>query len=93
MKKMEQEPMTWTTWIETEPEDTANEQIQEIYRRTRDIATGRPPDAVRLASLTPAVSGLIYDLQRTIYEESKGLTLREKEIAALLVSVFNGCIH
>jgi alkylhydroperoxidase family enzyme len=85
--------MTWTTWIETEPEDTVNETIRELYSRTRDMTTGRPPDAVRLTSLTPTVSGLLYELQRAIYQESKGLTLREKEIAALLVSVYNGCVH
>jgi hypothetical protein len=85
--------MTWTTWIETEPEDTVDETIQQLYSRTRDMTTGHPPDTVRLMSLTPTVSGLLYDLQRAIYQESKGLTLREKEIAALLVSAFNGCVH
>jgi hypothetical protein len=85
--------MTWTTWIETEPEGTANATIQELYGRTRDMTSGHPPDVVRLASMTPTVSGLLYDLQRAIYQESKGLTLREKEIAALLVSAYNGCVH
>jgi len=85
--------MTWTTWIETEPEDTGNETVRELYQRTRDMKTGRPPDAVRLMSLTPTASGLLYELQRAIYQESKGLTLREKEISALLVAVFNGCVH
>jgi hypothetical protein len=85
--------MAWTTWIETEPEESPGEQIRELYQRTREITTGRPPDVVRLTSLTPAVSGLIYDLQRTIHEEAKGLTLREKEIAALIVSAYNGCVH
>ena len=85
--------MTWTTWIETEPDGILNATIQELYGRTRDMTSGRPPDAVRLTSMTPAVSGLLYDLQRAIYQESKGLTLREKEIAALLVSTYNGCVH
>ncbi len=85
--------MTWTTWIDTEPEGSADETIRELYGRTRDMTSGRPPDTVRLTSLTPAVSGLLFDLQRAIYQESKGLTLREKEIAALLVSVYNGCVH
>jgi alkylhydroperoxidase/carboxymuconolactone decarboxylase family protein YurZ len=57
------------------------------------MATGQPPDLVRLTSLTPSVAGLLYDLQRTIYQEARGLSLREKEIAALIVSVFNGCVH
>jgi hypothetical protein len=95
MKKTEKGKtlMTWTTWIETEPEGNVNETIQQLYGRTRDMMSGRPPDTVRLTSLTPTVSGLLYDLQRAIYQESKGLTLREKEIAALLVSVYNGCVH
>lgn len=85
--------MAWTTWIETEPENTGNETVRELYQRARNMDTGHPPDAVRLMSLTPAASGLLFDLQRAIYQESKGLTLREKEIAALLVAVFNGCVH
>jgi alkylhydroperoxidase family enzyme len=85
--------MAWTTWIEIEAEDTANEVVQQLYQRTRDRATGSPPDAVRLTSLTPQVAGLLYDLQQAIYHGAKGLSLREKEIAALIVSVYNGCVH
>jgi len=85
--------MTWKTWIEIHPEDTDDETVRHLYNRTRDAATGRPPDIVRLASLTPTVAGLLYDLQRNIFLETKGLTLREKEIAALVVSSFNGCVH
>ena len=85
--------MAWTTWIETEPENTGNETVRELYERTRNMETGHPPDGVRLMSLTPTASGLLFDLQRAIYQGSKGLTLREKEIAALLVAVFNGCVH
>ncbi len=85
--------MAWTTWIGIEPDDTADEAVQQLYHRTRDRATGRPPDVVRLTSMTPQVSGLLYDLQRAIYHGAKGLTLREKEIAALIVSVYNGCVH
>ena len=85
--------MAWITWIETEPDDTANEVVGQLYNRTRDRATGRPPDTVRLTSLTPQVAGLLYDLQQAIYHDAKGLTLREKEIVALIVSVYNGCVH
>jgi len=85
--------MAWITWIEIEPDDTATEVVEQLYNRTRDRATGRPPDTVRLTSLTPQVAGLLYDLQRAIYREAKGLTLREKEVAALLVSTYNGCVH
>lgn len=85
--------MTWVPWIKIEPNDTPNEAIQELYKRTKNMMTGRPPDTVLLTSLTPQVAGLLYDLQRTIFSEAKGLNAREKEIAALLVSVFNGCSH
>lgn len=85
--------MTWTTWIEIEPEDAPNKEVQSLYDRTRDRATRRPPDTVRLTSLTPQVAGLLYDLQQAISLGAKGLTLREKEIAALIVSTYNGCVH
>ncbi len=85
--------MTWTPWIEIEPEDTTDEAVRQLYERTRDRATGHPPDTMRLSSLTPNVAGLLFDLQRAIYHGAKGLTLREKEIAALIVSAYNGCVH
>ena len=86
-------PMAWITWIEIEPDDTANEVVQQLYERTRDPATGHPPDTVRLTSLRPQVAGLLHDLQKAIYHGANGLTLREREIAALLVSTYNGCVH
>lgn len=85
--------MAWIPWIEIEPDDTANEAVQQLYERTRDPATGCPPDTVRLTSLSPQVAGLLYDLQKAIYHGAKGLTLREIEIAALVVSTYNGCVH
>ncbi len=85
--------MTWIPWIAIEPDDSANEGVRQLYARTADRASGRAPDTVRLASLTPRAAGLLYDLQHTIYHDAKGLTLREKEIAALVVSVYNGCVH
>jgi alkylhydroperoxidase family enzyme len=85
--------MTWTTWIATKPDTTNDEAVQQLYRRTREYATGNPPDLVRLNSLTPPVAGLLYDLQKAVYHNADGLTLREKEIAALIVSAFNGCVH
>jgi len=85
--------MTWTPWIEIEQDNTDDEAVQQLFNRTRDRVTGRPPDTVLLASSTPAVAGLLYDLQRAIYSDAKGLTLREKEIASLIVAVYNGCTH
>lgn len=82
--------MAWTTWIEIEPNDTSNEEVRQLYQSTRDRSTGRPPDTVRLNSLTPEVAGLIYNLNRAIHRNATGLTIREQEIAALIVSSGNG---
>jgi hypothetical protein len=85
--------MIWNPWIEIEPDDTKDDDVQKLYQITRDRLTGRSPDTVRLNSLTPKVAGLLYDLQKAIYNGTEGLTLREKEISALIVSTYNGCVH
>ena len=85
--------MAWTTWIEMEPVDTVKEEVARLYNRALDRTTGRPLDIVRLTSLTPRVAGLLYDLKEAVCQAAEGLTLREKEIAALLVSTYNGCVH
>ncbi len=64
--------MAWEPWIEIEPDDTADEVVARLYDRTRDRATGRPSDTVRLNSLTPQVAGLLYDLQKAIYHGANG---------------------
>jgi len=82
--------MTWTPWIETEPLDSSNEEVRKLYHQTRDLSSGLPPDTVRLHSLTPEIAGWIYKLNHMIHASANGLTLREKEIAALVVASFNG---
>ena len=82
--------MTWNPWIETEPLDTLNENVRTLYHQTRNLSSGLPPDVARLHSLTPEIAGLIYRLNRMIHECAKGLTIREQEIAGLVVSCFNG---
>ncbi|MEW6671736.1 MAG: hypothetical protein AB1427_08525 [Thermodesulfobacteriota bacterium] len=82
--------MVWKPWIKTEPVDTPDETVRALYRQTRDISSGLPPDTVRLHSLTPEIAGLIYRLNRMIHDTAGGLTLREQEIAALVVSSLNG---
>jgi hypothetical protein len=48
---------------------------------------------MRLTSLTPEVAGLLFDLNKVMESAAKGLSLREREITALIVSVNNGCVH
>jgi alkylhydroperoxidase family enzyme len=85
--------MPWKTWIDIEPADTSNKIVRQLYDRTRNRLTGQPPDTVRLTSLTPDVAGLLFDLQSAIWASARGLSIKEKEIAALVVASRNGCMH
>ena len=50
-------------------------------------------DLARITSRTPLVAKRIHQLCRAVYASATGLTLREKEIAALVTSAFVGCVH
>ena len=79
--------MAWVPWIETEQDDSSNEDVQNLYKKTRNSVTGRISDLTRLTSLTPAVSTHIENLRSAAYGDASGLTVREKEIAALAQSL------
>ena len=85
--------MPWVPWIQIEKDDTPNEEVQQLYKKTRNTVTGKIPDLTRLTSLTPEVSKHIDSLCSAIYKNTSGLTVREKEIAALVTSSFIGCVH
>jgi hypothetical protein len=69
--------MPWTPWIQIENDD----------------GSAKISDLTRITSLTPDVSKLIDDLCRAVYRSASGLTVREKEIVALVTSSFIGCVH
>jgi alkylhydroperoxidase family enzyme len=83
----------WKPWIEIEPEDSQNEEAIELYKRTRNPKTNKISDLTKITSLTPEISELINKLSTAVYKNAKGLTPREKEIAALITSSLNGCVH
>ena len=85
--------MSWVTWIKIEDEATSNQEVQKLYQQTLNSFTKKIPDTVRLTSLTPEVAGLLNDLNQAIHRNATGLTAREKEVSALIVSVYNGCAH
>ena len=85
--------MPWVPWIQIEKDDTPNEDVQQLYTKTRNTVTGKISDLTRLTSLTPEVSKHIDSLCSAIYKNASGLTVREKEIAALVTSSFIGCVH
>ena len=85
--------MPWVPWIEVEKVDTPNEEVLQLYKKTRNAVTGKISDLTRLTSLTPEVAGHIDSLCSAIYKNASGLSVREKEIAALVTSAFIGCVH
>ena len=85
--------MSWTSWIKIENENTSNVEAIQLYERTRNPATQKISDLIRITSLTPQTSELIDKLCASVYRNSTGLSAREKEIAALVTSSLNGCVH
>ncbi len=85
--------MSWIPWIQIENDDTTNEEVKQLYAKARHAVTGQMSDLTRLTSLTPAVSDCLEKLRAAVYKNASGLTVREKEIAALVTSAFVGCVH
>ncbi len=85
--------MPWVHWIEIEKEDSSKEDVKQLYKKTRNSFTGKISDLTRLTSLTPEVSNHLDSLCSAVYKSDTGLTVREKEIAALVTSSFIGCVH
>ncbi len=85
--------MSWTPWIQIEKDDTSKEEVKQLYKKTRNSLTGKISDLTRLTSLTPEVSTQLDSLCSAVYRNASGLTVREKEIAALVTSSFVGCVH
>ena len=84
--------MPWNAWIGIEPDDSERATARELYRDARDL-DGTVSDLVRVTSRTPQVARLVHELSRAVWVSAKGLTLREKEIAALVTSSLIGCVH
>jgi len=85
--------MPWEPWIHIEKEDTSDEEVKQLYEKTRNSMTGKIYDLTQLTSLTPEVSYHINSLKSAVYKNASSLTDREKEIAALVTSSFVGCVH
>ncbi len=85
--------MPWVPWIQIEEDDASNDEVRQLYKKTRNSLTGQISDLTRLTSLTPEVSNHLDSLCSAVYKNAVGLTVREKEIAALVTSSFIGCVH
>ena len=85
--------MPWVPWIQIEKENSSKEEVIQLYKKTRNSFTGKISDLTRLTSLTPEVSTHLDKLCSAVYKDASGLTVREKEIAALVTSYIVGCDH
>ncbi|MBT3606299.1 MAG: hypothetical protein HN521_24785 [Candidatus Latescibacteria bacterium] len=85
--------MPWVSWIQTEKDDTPNDEVKKLYKKTQNSLTGKISDLTRLTSLTPEVSDCLDSLRSAVYRNASGLTAREQEVAALVTSSFIGCVH
>jgi hypothetical protein len=85
--------MPWIPWIQIEKDDSSKEEVSRLYKKTRNSITGKISDITRLTSLTPEVSTHLDSLCSAVFKNASGLTVREKEIVALVTSSFIGCVH
>ncbi|MCK5105120.1 MAG: hypothetical protein KAR17_19990 [Cyclobacteriaceae bacterium] len=85
--------MSWIPWIQIEKDDTSKEEVKQLYKKTQNSLTGKISDLTRITSLTPEVSNCLDSLCSAVYRNASGLTVREKEIVALVTSSFVGCVH
>jgi hypothetical protein len=85
--------MPWIPWIKIEKDDTSKEEVKQLYKKTQNSLTGKMSDLTRITSLTPEVSNYLDSLCSAVYRNASGLTVREKEIVALVTSSFVGCVH
>lgn len=85
--------MTWNPWIRIEPEDSPQEKVQRLYKKTRKPLTGKLSDLTQLTSLAPELSEHLHYLGVSVYRDVGSLSLREKEVAALVTSAVIGCVH
>ena len=85
--------MPWVPWIQIEKDNTAIEEVKKLYKKTQNPLTGKISDLTRLTSLTPEVADSLASLSSAVFRNASGLTVREKEIIALVTSSFVGCVH
>ena len=85
--------MPWNPWIEIQDENSEEEVVKRLYENTTNPVTKKISDLTRITSMTPEVAELIDRLCISVYKNATGLSTKEKEIAALITSSLNGCVH
>jgi len=78
-------------WIDTVRPEDADEQLQDLYRRVLEPASGGVDHIMQVHSLHPEGLRTHYDLYTAVMRPSRGLRKVEREMIALVVSKINGC--
>ena len=72
--------------------DDAEGELAELYARLVEIA-GTLPNIVKVAGLTPAAANAAQTLYQAVLYADTELSMTEKELVAVVVSVLNGCVY
>lgn len=83
--------MSHEAWIHVVPEDAADAELAEHYAAERDRATGRVDHILKVHSLVPASLGDHARLYHTAMHAPGELSLGERELIGLVVSLENDC--
>jgi alkylhydroperoxidase family enzyme len=78
-------------WIESVPEERADEELARLYEHVRDPITGGVDHIMRVHSLHPAGLSAHFELYRTVMRGTPGLPRADREMIAVVVSRLNDC--
>jgi len=79
-------------WIKTVPEEEAKGELTEVYRRIAG-SRGKVANIMRVQGLNPAAMGAHLDLYLAVMFGPSGLSRKERELIAVVVSAANGCTY
>lgn len=78
-------------WIRTIDEGDADDELRELYERTRDPRTGGLDNIMKIHGLHPRGLAAHFELYRAVMRPTPGLRSAEREMIALVASRLNGC--
>jgi len=80
-----------TAWIETIPEDEANDELKRAYQRSADQRTGNVDHIMKIHSLNPPSLIDHLHLYKTLMHGESPLSKAQREMIAVVVSAINRC--
>lgn len=77
-------------WIEVRGEEQATGELADLYEQIRK-STGSVANVLQVHSLNPPALAAHLDLYRTLMYGRSGLSRRQREMIAVVVSATNAC--